>query len=312
MLAIERVIESIAGARYTLALDLAGHPARAADQPRLAISVDGREIGGVTAFSAGESLAWEAHRFDFVGSGNRQLIRIASAAPRFAGEAPGTMIDDIVVGESLPVASGRAGTAIGLPELRVALVDGDGSESLRVTLAGIPAGATLSDGERQFRATAGSPTVDLGGWDLGRLSLRPPDDFAGTLRFDLVATATEQANRSEAGSRTSIAVEVQPRPTRRMPEHSSSGCRDRQAQDAPDYEFDPRSAWSGTRRTDSLSGRRGQWACRSGSCTASQKLWAQDSPLTRTFPGQPSIRSGARTLSSSRSVSPACNRCRRS
>ncbi|EXI65626.1 MAG: rhombotarget A [Candidatus Accumulibacter adjunctus] len=210
VLAIERVIESIAGARYTLALDLAGHPARAADQPRLAISVDGREIGGVTAFSAGESLAWEAHRFDFVGSGNRQSIRIASAAPRLAGEAPGTMIDDIVVGESLPVASGRAGTAIGLPELRVALVDGDGSESLRVTLAGIPAGATLSDGERQFRATAGSPTVDLGGWDLGRLSLRPPDDFAGTLRFDLVATATEQANRSETSSRTSIAIDVQP------------------------------------------------------------------------------------------------------
>ncbi|MEF8727191.1 MAG: Ig-like domain-containing protein [Accumulibacter sp.] len=120
------------------------------------------------------------------------------------------MIDDIVVGESLPVASGRAGTAIGLPELRVALADGDGSESLRGTLAGIPAGATLSDGERSFSATAGSGTVDLDGWNLARLSLRPPDDFAGTLRFDLVATATEQANRSETGSRTSIAMDVQP------------------------------------------------------------------------------------------------------
>lgn len=208
--AIERAIETIAGARYTLALDLAGRPGQAAEQSRITLSVDGREIGTAAASSPAGSLAWQSQRFDFVGSGGRQMIRLAHTARGGTGASGVAMIDDIVLDEAAPGASGRADTAIALPALRAALTDRDGSETLRLTIAGIPAGATLGDGEHHFGATANTRVVDVSEWDLARLSLRPPRDFVGTLQLDLVATAHEQSNRSEATSRARIEVQVQP------------------------------------------------------------------------------------------------------
>ncbi|QKS29665.1 MAG: tandem-95 repeat protein [Candidatus Accumulibacter similis] len=205
--AIERAIETIAGARYTLALDLAGRPGHGADQSHITLSVDGNEIGTAAAGSPAESLAWQPQRFDFVGSGGHQLIRLARAGSGGSGVA---MVDDIVLGESAPVASGRADTAIRLPVLHAALTDRDGSETLRLAIAGIPPGATLSDGEHHFGATVSDRVADVGGWDLARLSLRPPRDCVGTLLLELIATAHEQSNRSEATSRARIEVQVQP------------------------------------------------------------------------------------------------------
>jgi predicted chitinase len=165
--AIERAIETIAGARYTLALDLAGRPGQAAEQSRITLSVDGREIGTAAASSPAGSLAWQSQRFDFVGSGGHQLIRLAHTASGGTGASGVAMIDDVVLDEAAPGASGRADTAIRLPALRAALTDRDGSETLRLTIAGIP------PARRWATASTTSAPPSAIAWRTWRLGPRP-------------------------------------------------------------------------------------------------------------------------------------------
>ena len=77
--------------------------------------------------------------------------------------------------------------------LSAALTDLDGSETLSVSILGLPAGATLSHGTRQ---ADGSWSVDVA--DLSRLTLTPPENFSGTLDLTLQARARES---SRTGSR---------------------------------------------------------------------------------------------------------------
>lgn len=85
-------------------------------------------------------------------------------------------------------AAGQEDGWIPLAGLSATLVDTDGSETLAVTIAGVPAGAMLSAG------------VALGGgvWSvpaaaLGALSLMPPAHFSGAIALTLRATSTEAA-----------------------------------------------------------------------------------------------------------------------
>jgi Ca2+-binding RTX toxin-like protein len=94
------------------------------------------------------------------------------------------------------------GTPVDLPML-VNLADTDGSESLAVTIAGLPAGAAFSTG------------TDLGGgtWSftkaqLSGLTLLPADDYTGTMNLTITATATEGSNGSTSSSSQTMAVTV--------------------------------------------------------------------------------------------------------
>ncbi|NKD77737.1 hypothetical protein HEQ60_08190 [Haematospirillum sp. H1815] len=71
-------------------------------------------------------------------------------------------------------------------DIQVSLTDTDGSESLTITVSGLPAGATLSKGTQQ---ADGSWTLSSG--DLPGLTLRPPADFSGTINATVTATSTE-------------------------------------------------------------------------------------------------------------------------
>nr|WP_275670510.1 Ig-like domain-containing protein [Paracraurococcus ruber] len=99
-------------------------------------------------------------------------------------------------------ATGAEDAAIPL-DLRAALADADGSETLAVTLLGLPAGATLSAGTRQWDGSWQIAAADLPG-----LSLTPPRDFAGTLQLTLRATSTEAANADVATTDHAFAVQV--------------------------------------------------------------------------------------------------------
>jgi hypothetical protein len=88
--------------------------------------------------------------------------------------------------------------------LSAALNDVDGSESLSVSILGLPDGAMLSTGTRQAD----------GGWlvspaDLPGLTLTPPADFAGTLELTLRATAREITGDT-ASSDSTFEVRVVP------------------------------------------------------------------------------------------------------
>ncbi|MBO6948692.1 MAG: DUF4114 domain-containing protein [Rhodospirillales bacterium] len=77
------------------------------------------------------------------------------------------------------------------------LADTDGSESLSVTISGLPAGASLTAGTRN---QDGSWT--LNGEDLDGLSLMPSADFSGN--FSLTVTATSTENDGDASSVTGL------------------------------------------------------------------------------------------------------------
>ncbi|NQV98710.1 MAG: tandem-95 repeat protein, partial [Rhodospirillales bacterium] len=81
--------------------------------------------------------------------------------------------------------TGLEDTAIAL-DLGTALTDIDGSESLSVTISGMPEGATLSAGVNN---NDGTWTIDAG--DLATLTLTPPADFAGDIPLTLSSTSTE-------------------------------------------------------------------------------------------------------------------------
>ena len=95
-------------------------------------------------------------------------------------------------------ATGAEDTAIALPDITSNLRDADGSETLALTLTGVPAGAVVG-----INGVALDPARNLGGgqWNLAgltqaqldALTLTPPANFTGTIALNVVATATEGA-----------------------------------------------------------------------------------------------------------------------
>ncbi|MFV3411075.1 retention module-containing protein [Pseudomonas sp. NY15436] len=105
---------------------------------------------------------------------------------------------------------GNEDSAIALSKIHAALVDTDGSESLAVSIGKIPVGAILSDGTHSFTADASHDSVTLTGWNLQTLTLTPPQDFNGTIKLEVTATATESSNQDAATRTLDLTVTVNP------------------------------------------------------------------------------------------------------
>jgi hypothetical protein len=120
-----------------------------------------------------------------------------------------TTTADIVVAAVADAPSARAGDAAGdedsaiALDLTAALLDLDGSETLRLAILGVPDGAALSAGSRQ---PDGSWLLAPG--ELAGLLLTPPPDFAGEIALTLRATATEAANGDTAVTERAFTVRV--------------------------------------------------------------------------------------------------------
>ena len=85
---------------------------------------------------------------------------------------------------NLADASGSEDNAIAL-NIDPGLGDTDGSESLSITISGVPDGATLSAGTEN---RDGTWTLESG--DLQNLTITPPDDYSGSFDLSVTATAT--------------------------------------------------------------------------------------------------------------------------
>jgi hypothetical protein len=101
-------------------------------------------------------------------------------------------------------AAGNEDQWIPLGGLSAALVDQDGSETLAVTIAGVPAGATLSAG-----ADLGDGVWSVPAASLATLSLLPPEHYSGEITLTLRAVSTEAAGGS-ATTEASFSVTVAP------------------------------------------------------------------------------------------------------
>ncbi|MFJ7813515.1 immunoglobulin-like domain-containing protein, partial [Pseudomonas asiatica] len=89
------------------------------------------------------------------------------------------------------------------------LTDTDGSESLSVKLDGIPAGSVVSDGAGHT-VTVGATSVDVTGWSLNGLSIKPPAYYQGSFDVKVTSTATESVGGSKASTEGTIKVTVYP------------------------------------------------------------------------------------------------------
>ncbi|MFK3816245.1 immunoglobulin-like domain-containing protein, partial [Pseudomonas sp. NPDC089407] len=90
---------------------------------------------------------------------------------------------------------GPEGGSVKLVGINTALTDTDGSETLAVTLSGIPKGTVLSDGAGHT-VTVGSTPVDVTGWKLSGLTLTPPAYYKGSFDITVTSTSTESLGGS--------------------------------------------------------------------------------------------------------------------
>uniref|UniRef100_A0A923G4K2 Type I secretion C-terminal target domain-containing protein n=1 Tax=Pseudomonas urmiensis TaxID=2745493 RepID=A0A923G4K2_9PSED len=89
------------------------------------------------------------------------------------------------------------------------LIDTDGSETLTVKLSGIPAGSVLSD-NAGHSLTVGATAVDVSGWNLGSLAIKPPAYYYGQFDVKVSSTSTETVGGSTATNEGTLKVTVYP------------------------------------------------------------------------------------------------------
>ncbi|MCH4244593.1 Ig-like domain-containing protein, partial [Acinetobacter gerneri] len=102
---------------------------------------------------------------------------------------------------------GVTGKYVPLNAINVQLTDTDGSESISsVTLSGIPAGVTITDGNHIIISDGVTP-IDVSKWNLD--DLRVNSDVAQEFDITVTATSTEQSNQDSASSTGKIHVSIE-------------------------------------------------------------------------------------------------------
>jgi len=206
-LGIARQITTEKGMAYSLEFDLAGRLGFNGDTTRIAVYVDDVEIASFDNTSPDAALNWQHAMAKFTGKGGTQTITIVTDASDRYKNGRGMMLDNIALNQSVQLNAGRQGGNILLQGVQASLNDRDGSEQLKLTVAGLPQGTVISDGAHSFTVTAQQPVADITGWNTALLGIKPPATFSGTLNLQVNATAVE-ANGGQATVGRSIAVNV--------------------------------------------------------------------------------------------------------
>ncbi|TPK70433.1 hypothetical protein, partial [Mesorhizobium sp. B2-4-17] len=96
-------------------------------------------------------------------------------------------------------------------------LSGDHNSFESLIIAGIPIGATLSDGAagHSFIAAIGSTSTDVSGWNLSSLKITPPAEFEG--QFALSVTATERDVEGNLSSPTTTTASLTVNPVADQP-----------------------------------------------------------------------------------------------
>ncbi len=101
--------------------------------------------------------------------------------------------------------SGSEDSSISISGLTAALSDADGSETLSVKIADLPAGTLLSHGSNNGDGTWTVPVASL-----SSLTLTPPPNFSGTMSLRLVAFGLEGSNADFGTAEHAFTVAVAP------------------------------------------------------------------------------------------------------
>ncbi|KIP69840.1 hypothetical protein SN11_17985 [Vibrio harveyi] len=117
-------------------------------------------------------------------------------------------VDGVQFYETYEVNEGLQDTAIPISEVRASLTDTDGSESLAVTLKGLPIGAVLSDGVNSITVATVNEALDVTGWSLDSLTVTPPAGSHDDFTIAVTTTSTESSNGDTEDSHATINVVV--------------------------------------------------------------------------------------------------------
>ncbi|WP_305887999.1 tandem-95 repeat protein [Pseudomonas sp. B1(2018)] len=173
-------IDAKAGTTYNVSLDYA--PRAGVDNSLINVYWGGQLIGTLNTSTTG----MQHYSFDIpvTADGNQKLEFRAGDSNSLGG-----LLDNINVTQVLN--SGLEDNAILLSTIQAHTNDADGSETLALTLSGLPAGSSLTDGTHTFNAANGSTSVDITGWNLSTLKLTPPTNFNGDIPLTVTATAKD-------------------------------------------------------------------------------------------------------------------------
>ncbi|SDI73628.1 tandem-95 repeat protein [Pseudomonas abietaniphila] len=176
-------IDAKAGATYTISVD---YSVRAGAESNSLINVywGGKLVGTLNNSVTGI----KTYTFDVpvTSDGNAKLEFKAGDSNSLGG-----VINNISVTEHLN--TGLEDNAILLSTIKANTTDIDGSETLTLSLKGLPAGSTLTDGVHTFSATAGNTSTDITGWNLSALKFTPPSNLSGDIQLTVTATAQDGA-----------------------------------------------------------------------------------------------------------------------
>ncbi|MGB9039560.1 MAG: hypothetical protein WCC23_13745, partial [Acinetobacter calcoaceticus] len=176
---------------------------------QIGIYVDGKRIASYANTSPNDQLNWQNIQFSFTGTGQIQNLQIIIEAPLTHASGRGAMIDNIVLSKSKLLNHGKEDQPIALSSIHAKLTDNDGSEQLKLALAGLPLGSKLNDGINEFTVNELHTVVDITNWNLDTLKLTPPKDFSGELKLQVIASSIEQSNSSIATSTQELTVFVE-------------------------------------------------------------------------------------------------------
>ena len=125
-------------------------------------------------------------------------------------QTPNTITFDVDARADAPTASitGDSTYSDGTPfslNAAAALTDTDGSETLAVTLGGLPNGFVVSDGTNSVTSNGTDP-VDVTGFALGSLTVTPTAGVSTDLTIEITATSTEAQNGDTATQTQTVDV----------------------------------------------------------------------------------------------------------
>jgi Mg-chelatase subunit ChlD len=191
-------IDAKAGTTYNVSLDYA--PRAGVDNSLINVYWGGQLIGTLNTSTPG----MQHYSFDVpvTADGNQKLEFRAGDSNSLGG-----VLDNINVTQVLN--SGLEDNAILLSTIQAHTNDVDGSETLTLTLSGLPAGTKLTDGTHIFNAADGSTSVDITGWNLATLKLTPPTNFNGDIPLTVTATAKD-GDAPSASTSLPLVVHVAP------------------------------------------------------------------------------------------------------
>ena len=214
---ITRSVATTAGMVYDLSFDYAGRFGFTTAFTQIGVYLDGVLISSFAKTSPQTSIDWWNMHATFVGDGAAHQLLIRTDATQFDANGRGANIDDLRLISTQGVVAGNkvadpTKTSISLASyVSAALVDIDGSETLSLQFANVPAGALIVTTANPGGVAAVGGIITIAGSELASARLEFASTVTGHLSLGVTAVATETANGATASTANTLELNVLPK-----------------------------------------------------------------------------------------------------